>query len=206
MKALDQQINLYQTNFRKTRVKFSAMRVLQISIIFCVALAGLSVYTQKATHPLRERSLALENQVVELESRVETLRQAQSPEHTQMMEDNIVRLKRERTEKQRVLGNMGQQDEFKNRLFSSYFEGLARRTLDGLWLEDIRVDSGGQSIRITGNTRDAELIPVWIKSLQSEEAFVGVRFRSAKLESVEETDRYLKFSLQTHEQAEEELP
>ena len=87
-----------------------------------------------------------------------------------------------------------------NRPFSSYFEGLARRTLDGLWLQDINISQGGRSIMLTGNTYKAELIPQLIKELKNEPAFRGITFRSATVtdQDSENVNGALVFSLMTH--------
>lgn len=83
-------------------------------------------------------------------------------------------------------------------LFSSYFEGLARRTLEGLWLEDIHIQEGGQSIKLVGGTYQAKLIPKWLKTLKKEPAFQGITFQSATLGKKSDDGDSLRFSLLTH--------
>ena len=112
----------------------------------------------------------------------------------------IAQLKQNRSTSERVLNSLRTQNQYPYRLFSSYFEGLARRTLDGLWLQDIYISQGGQSIMLAGNTFKAELIPQLIKDLKNEPAFQGITFRSA---TVSEQDSkvgsgVLGFSLLTH--------
>ena len=200
MKALQQEINLYQSSFRKVKVRFSALQVTRAALVMVVSLVVFSVYNARSSQGIESQVATLDSQAQELETRIESIRASLAGDQGQSSEQLLAELKQRRGNKLRTLEDLETQYEFQSRLFSSYFEGLARRTLDGLWLEDVRVSEGGAAIQLTGSTLDAEHIPRWIKALKEEPAFAGVTFRSASLDrnGSSVTADSLRFSLRTH--------
>ncbi len=200
MSKLQQQVDLYQRRFRRTKVMFSAWQVVRLSLFLVLALAATSVYTHHQTTELQLKADHLAQQSKKLESQISAIGRSNEPTRQQSVEQAIAQLKQTRNSRQRALSKLGTQNEYRNRLFSSYFEGLARRTLDGLWLQDIHIEQGGESIRLVGNAMEAELIPDFIKELKNEPAFRGITFRSATV--TEQSTRggvdSLLFSLLTH--------
>ena len=197
MKSTAQQINLYQSQFRKVRVRFSAVRVAQLALLLGIGLTLVSWYGGQQLQPLRDQASAAQQRVVDLESQLNSMRDLHQAGNGELAQKNIAKLRETRVQKQQILSNLGRQDEHQNRLFSTYFEGLARRTLDGLWLQRVDVAAGGESIRLSGYATDAELLPRWIKTLQQESAFSGTKFRSARIVTAEDDKDVLQFSLHT---------
>ena len=195
-----QQIDLYQRKFHKTKVDFSARLLVQMSLLLVLALFATSFFTSRHDAGLQRKADSLEQHAQNLRRQIYELGQSNKPGKKDSKVVRIAELKENRNTSKRVLGSLRKQSESTNRPFSSYFEGLARRTLDGLWLQDIFISQGGQSILLAGNTYKADLIPQLIKELKNEPAFQGITFRSA---SVSEQDskagkNALGFSLLTH--------
>lgn len=69
--------------------------------------------------------------------------------------------------------------------FSSFFGGLARNTLDGLWLNNVGVAAGGAELRLEGQATAPELVPRLLQSLSAEPAFAGRTFREVRFERQE---------------------
>ena len=204
MKATTQQINLYQTSFQKTRVLLSAVQALRLSLVLVVALGITSALTLYETMNLESTAGLLSQQLQSLSQQADEYNKRRDSAQA-APKDAISQLKKIRAQRQRILSNLSSQQEHRNRLFSSYFEGLARRTLDGLWFEDIKINQGGQSIALSGNTYKAELIPELITALKKEPAFQGITFRRATVSGAksDDADGQLSFSLLTHHETSE---
>ncbi len=63
-----------------------------------------------------------------------------------------------------------------NNGFSIYLEGLARRTIKGLWLTRIELADGGANVGFRGQTARPEFVPRLIQSLASEGVYSGTEF------------------------------
>jgi hypothetical protein len=194
-----QQIDLYQRRFHKTRVELSARLVVQMSLLLALALFATSLYSARHAAGLQRNADNLELQAQKLQKQTYALGQLDSSGKENSTVERIAQLKQNRGTSQRVLNSLRTQNELSNRPFSSYFQGLARRTLDGLWLQDIYISQGGQSIMLAGNTYKADLIPQLIKELKNEPAFQGITFSRATVsEQGSKVGNALGFSLLTH--------
>lgn len=60
--------------------------------------------------------------------------------------------------------------------YADYLRGLARQTIDGVWLTVFTVGSHGAGMEIRGRTLDPALLPDYIRRLNGERAFQGRRF------------------------------
>lgn len=200
MTVQQQQINLYQAAFRRPRIALSAAHALRLTTVLIVSLAVLSAFTHYETVALEKTAGAAAKQSQWLTQQATHYNELARQVNGVDVEQLIAELKTIRQKKQRVLENLSAQNEHKSRLFSSYFEGLARRPLDGLWFEEVSIADGGQSISLSGSTYQAELIPKLIASLQNEPAFNGVTFRQASVsqKTPESDTSLLQFSLITN--------
>ncbi len=70
--------------------------------------------------------------------------------------------------------------------FSAFFGGLARNTLNGLWLSNVGVAAGGAELRLHGQATAPELVPRLLQSLATEPAFAGRAFREVTFERQEQ--------------------
>lgn len=65
--------------------------------------------------------------------------------------------------------------------FSPVLAGLARQAVDGVWLTALEIDRNNNNLALTGLTRDARLVPLFLEQLRRESAFAGRRFRQFEL-------------------------
>jgi hypothetical protein len=66
--------------------------------------------------------------------------------------------------------------------FSPQLEGLAKRTLSGVWLRQIMIDRGGEGLALSGSALDAELLPRWIEGMRAEAGLAGRAFQTVRIE------------------------
>jgi hypothetical protein len=55
-------------------------------------------------------------------------------------------------------------------------EALARRHIDGIWLDHILLSSGTSAMSLSGSSLDADLVPRYLQSLATDPALRGARF------------------------------
>ena len=66
--------------------------------------------------------------------------------------------------------------------FADYLRGLARQTVNGLWLTGFSVAQGGEGMEIRGRMLAAERLPDYIRRLNGESVFAGRQFVSLQVE------------------------
>lgn len=72
--------------------------------------------------------------------------------------------------------------------FADYLRGLARQTVNGLWLTGFSVAQGGDGMEIRGRMLVAERLPDYIRRLNSEKVFQGRQFMSLQVDRPVEKD------------------
>ena len=197
-----QQVNLYQEMFHREQSWLNARGILIIS----GALAGLLLllYGQAFFSAwLGVRSVAkLELRKAEQQQRLKELKaQVPGPAKGQVLAREIEALTQEVRVRERlyeviVPGTGGNIEGF-----SSYLEGLARQRIRGVWLQTIRINEGGDDLRLVGHTLEPDGVPDLLEKLRSEPAFMGRDFRRLLLERTSGESNAVRFTISTHEGA-----
>ncbi len=78
--------------------------------------------------------------------------------------------------------------------FSIYLEGLARRTIQGLWLTRIELADGGANVGLKGQTAKPEFVPRLIQNLANEGIYGGTEFDVFSI-SHDQQDGYMDFEV-----------
>ena len=60
--------------------------------------------------------------------------------------------------------------------FAGRMEGLARRHVDGLWIDSLMISGTNGSMSIAGATLDADIVPEYLQNLAREPVLNGTRF------------------------------
>lgn len=172
-----QQINLYQPIFRGERKTLSAVTVAAALGVVAVALTGFSMYTARSVDRLAAEVAQLterqQNQQAQLAKVGETLSRQARRADVEARVKVLTATLNERTEALQVLqsGAAGQTSGFASRL-----EALARRHVNGLWIDGLAMSGTHSTMSITGGSVDADIVPVYLRSLSSEAVLSGTRF------------------------------
>jgi hypothetical protein len=172
-----QHINLYQPVFGEHHKPLSAG---MFAIVLGLAVAALTTYSAYRTMQLSE-----------LTRNVEALRVQQSEQESQFAADSeqlalreepgaidarVKTLERTLAERHTALkilqsGAAGQAIGFAPRM-----EALARRHVEGLWIDKLVLSGTNGTMSLSGATLDADTVPVYLHSLARESVLSGTRF------------------------------
>lgn len=191
-----QQVNLYQDELRTKKLNYSAAMLAQLSVILIVVFSVATGFIyfqlqqQKNEHVLsqKKQKTAMAN-LQKLQTEL-SLRKKDATLAKRIMERT-----KELSNKQKVL-NILSRDEFGNtKGFIDHVSGLARQRIDGLWLTQIRIASGGTNVSLTGTTNKPSLLPKYLQRLSAEKVFAGTEFESLLMARQAKKKQWLDFSL-----------
>ncbi len=198
---MNQQINLYQPMFRKQKVVFSAMTMLQVSVVFLVLFSSIYAFQALKVRPYKKQLSALGSELVQLEQQVNAMEQAQKKKgKSKLLESEIKKLTKQLEQKERI-ANILTSRSFGNAAgFSGYLESFARGHVEGTWLTKVDINAGGSLLGLKGKTLASELVPVYLQKLAEEESLKGSSFNVMEIARVEskEGDTEINFLLSTN--------
>lgn len=179
-----QQINLYDARLERRRDWLALHYVAGLAGALAV-LVGVSGYLVRMDLP------ALTAQAATAESQLEAVRAQVAKLEGQVAERKPdPGLIRELEATQRLLGARSEVLATLRRslgpdvhAFADYLRGLARQSVNGLWLTGFSIGAGGKGMEIRGRTTDPALLPEYIRRLNREAAFQGQTFAALKLEA-----------------------
>lgn len=197
---MNQQINLYQPMFRKQKVLFSAMTMLQVGVFFLVIFASLYIYQNSKLEPYKKQLASIDRELIQLGNQVAALNSSKKQTKSKLLENEIVKLTRELEQRERILRVLSSRSFGNSSGFSSYLEAFAKGHVQGTWLTRVNIKQGGASLGLKGKTLSSELVPVYIQNLAKEESLDGSTFNVMELARIEtgEGQSELNFSLSTN--------
>ncbi|HEX8886092.1 MAG TPA: hypothetical protein VF797_16515 [Noviherbaspirillum sp.] len=71
--------------------------------------------------------------------------------------------------------------------YARFMQAFSSKTMTGVWLTGIAIDDGGNDIEITGHSVAPELVPAYIRSLNTEKAFMGKSLGSLMLRAQQDS-------------------
>lgn len=172
-----QQINLYQPIFSEARKPLSALTVATVLGVVVVCMAAFSTHSSLRVRELSGRVEALRSQQTEQESQLtEATAASTARSNPAEIEARVKKLTASLSERTKALqllksGAAGQTTGFAARL-----EALARRHVDGLWIDHLVLSGSNNSMSLAGATLNADIVPVYLQSLAQEPVLSGTRF------------------------------
>jgi hypothetical protein len=194
---MNQQINLYQVQFRPQTRMFPAWAMLQtLGILVLAMLLMYGFATQRINSVERELLVVARQEAVALErlQNIGPLINAVTGETNwaEQLDDSLRML----AERQAVLNLIQGSTLGDTRGFSRHMTALSRQDVDGVWLTNIVLAALGDKTRLEGRAIRAELIPLYVQNLTAEPAFAEQRFHRFQISSPEDdAETALKFSM-----------
>jgi hypothetical protein len=171
-----QQINLYQPIFSEARGAFAAKHAALLALLIIAGLAAYSWNEQRQVAQLQAQLAALQAQQDERQALLEQEGQSAANETPEQLDARVKRLEAQVVERTRAVhilqsGGAGQTTGFADRM-----EALARRHVDGLWLDQMILSGTNGAMTLRGSTLDPGVVPEYLRSLAAEPALSGARF------------------------------
>ena len=177
---MKQSINLYTDAFRPSREWLTLGRTLGVVALVLLVVAGVSGVLRYQLAGAQARLENLESRESQKQQSVETLQdQIEARQKDPALEAQVARLEQRARDRRRLVERADSVAQASSEGFTPYLEGLARQTLDGLWLTRIRVDLMRDRLGLAGRTRDGQNVPEYLQRLQEESVFEGRRASSA---------------------------
>ncbi len=172
-----QQINLYQPTERDAPQLFGSRTALAAICAVMVALAAIWGYGTYKVHRLEQSAQALRQEQEKQNKALATASSFSASRTTPAeLEARVRQAEAEVTARTRALallraGALGRTSGFANRL-----EALARRHVDGVWIDRMALSGATGSMSLGGATFDPNLVPRYLQSLAEEPVLAGARF------------------------------
>lgn len=171
-----QEINLYLPELQPKKLSFSANFALVASVALIVVLVGIQLIAKNSVAKLNENVATIENQKVATSERLLKIKSTTLRSSAVLLDQRIEELRAQISDRQTVgkiieWQNLGNEDGFAHVL-----ESLARHSNNEFSLQRIRLGSGGKTLELSGDTRKAEAIPLYLQALQTEDGLAHTRF------------------------------
>lgn len=183
---MNQQINLYQPMFRKQKIVFSAMTMLQVGIFFLLVFSSLYAYQKMQLKPYQKQLANIDTELAQLGKQVAAMEASQkSQSKSKLLENEIVKLSNELEQRERISKVLSNKSFGNSSGFSSYLEAFARGHVQGTWLTNVNIRQGGSYLGLKGKTLSSELVPVYLQKLAEEKSLQGSSFNVMELSLIE---------------------
>ncbi len=194
---MSQQINLYQVEKQKFKIRFEFKEaVVLFSVFFSIIFITTTIDMVKHLTIKKEYSVLDKEQ--QAKSQKLQVISGQMPEE-QTRNDIVAQIKKYQDDKQsklEILGQLAVAQSGKNINFSDYFVSLAKRAVTGLWLTSFSIKDSGGNLSIEGITLKPDYVPLLISGLSSEAVFSGKTFQLFKISTDDKTNQ-IGFELET---------
>ena len=174
---MTQQINLYNPAFVPPREYVTAKSLAVAVAVLLTLVAGSTTWARQRAQ-LRETELAEAlnfQKAAQAELDVMRATAAARTENPALVAKLAVE-RRKIAEREQVLELTKGLTAESGGGYVEYLRGLARQTMNGVWLTGFAVHDGGRQISLSGRAVDKSLLPDYVRRLNSEPAFQGKSF------------------------------
>lgn len=197
-----QQINLYQAGVFEKKEPLPANTMLVAAGAALALLLLIYAIAQWQTLRLSHHLAELRAQQTRAAQRLAELHGQYLPKgKSRLLEQEIDRLRAGRDARLPLLDLLAAKPFGNTTGFSPHLEGLARQSVEGMWLRRIVLGAGGAKVTLEGRTLRPELVPRYLQQLAREEVFAGLEFTRLQLTRADDRPGYVDFLLETAPEA-----
>jgi len=184
---MSQQINLYDPVFRRQKRYFSAAAMLQALGLIVLGMLAFSAYVSVRVHSHGALAEQSQRQLAALRAQLAALAvQRESRGKGDALTQEVARLQAQAKLRRELLSSLRTGALGNTQGFSRYLEAFARRRIEGVWLTGISVGGDENDLVVRGRVLRAELVPSYLKALNSEEVMRGRRIAKLTLSAIEQ--------------------
>jgi hypothetical protein len=189
-----QQINLYLPEFRPNRELLRAIHMAWGVFAFLIFLIAISVYTSYQNTELQLQLAQVQQSQQALQKQLQTITQQKPAEAAVELDAQIQKLQNDLQRRQQIWAMISHQDLGNDKGFSAQLNALAKASLNTISLETSSLQRGGTYAELSGKTRSADQIPLYVQKLRSDPSFANVGFGVLNVQR-DEASGLLQFSL-----------
>lgn len=198
---MKQQINLFQSEFKRTRIILSLKALFMSSIGLMVGL-GVIYWINAGEIKLQEAGLKkIETQVAERTVQLQTLSQkrdpGQSPKNAKTPVNRVEQLEKILEAKRQTVNQLKSIYQSDAAGFSRFLESFSKNSLDGLWLTEFSILEGGLDFEIKGKALEAELVLDFLEKLSNDTLFAENDFSTLEVVSGDNKPSRVTFIVNT---------
>jgi hypothetical protein len=201
--VIEQQINLYQDQFKEKKLFASAAQVMILLLVMLLGIAGWSYLIGADLNDLEQQKQSLKASQSSVNNEL-TLIPAEL--NRQLADDRIKNQVKDITKQLRARKQVMQfveNNQFgSGEGFSAHLKALSNLQVDNVWLDEILLSDS--FLKIRGSALRADLIPTYFGSFSEEAVFRGQRFQLFELDRKADTDWKVDFTIATEEALGEE--
>jgi hypothetical protein len=185
---MSQQINLINPALIKQKDLLTSVNMSMAYGVLIALMLGFTAYTMQQVSALTATKQQL---IVEQEKRQAELAQltaARAPHApNQALVAQLALLESKQNVQTQILEIMNRGQASQEKSLAGYMRGLARQTMDGLWLTGFSIDQSNRSVTLRGRTLHAHSLPDYMRQLGQDAVFSGQLFGGLQIKQPEKT-------------------
>lgn len=195
---MNQQINLYLSEFKVKRDQLTALVMLQLLVGVVAVLVLLSAYNAFTGWQLNGELADLRVTLVEESKKTSELdevlaRRSENTELADRLQQAEVRL-----DSRRQIRDFLSETKLGNVIgFSEYFKDLSRASIDGLSITDFSFSEGGAVVSIAGLVIDSAMVPRYVGNIEGGSSPLRTQHFNPSISRADVDSPYFSFQLRT---------
>jgi len=187
-----QQINLYQSIFRREKPKFDASQMLLALLALSVLLGLLSVWQYLQLADSKATLAVLNQQQQQQQAELDQLKEKLGKNRAnQMLEARKRSLSDELRDANLLANLLANEINVPLHPYSAYFRSFAETPVNGLWLTELQLANNAQQLKVTGYAIKAEKVTTLLQALKTSQVFAGLTFADVKMTKQQVDDKAL---------------
>lgn len=182
-----QQINLFDPSLRPQERRYSAHQFARTLTLVAAAMGLVTVYQAVALSMLRSDRAQIERDRDAARKAVAESTAAAQRAPRKELADELQRLDAAIATQEGLLARLNAGDFGTTGAVSPYFTALARQTVSGVWLTNIRVDAASGDIFLRGGLLRADLLPAYLDQIKRESTLRGRSFGQVRMMAHDDT-------------------
>ncbi|MFY9261999.1 MAG: fimbrial assembly protein [Gallionella sp.] len=192
---MSQQINLFNPIFLRQQKMFSLLTMVQALGLIVLGSCLFYGYALYQVEQLTLQSVESDRRFKTGEDSLKRQTAEFSPQQaTKLLEDKVESLKQQSFEQARVVNALKSGVVGNTTGYSAYMQAFSRQVIAGLWLTGFSVQGDGAHISLTGGVLRPELLPAYVRRLNSEavmqgKTFSGLQMQQPKIDEAKQAEQ-----------------
>jgi hypothetical protein len=181
-----QQINLVNPAFRRHKKHFSALTMVQALGVIAAGTMVFSGYASYKVRMLKQVNAQAEAQLAAQRGQLAALAKELGPQGgSGQLADELARTEAQVKGRRELLQSLSTGALGNVKGFSRYLEAFAHQKTEGVWLTGITVGGDENDLVVRGRVLRAELVPAYLRALNSEEVMRGRQVTELTLNAIQ---------------------